>query len=227
MDVSAIAPGAPDGAEGAVGRGGHLKSLADHEAAVFGQGAVVVALMDGDEGVQSVEALAGIEGLLALVADRYGRMRCVRHGDRQFDEARDRLDVAYGEAYVFSPDIDDGSASAVVAGVHPQIVLLVEAGIDGDDPVGALFVGAALVGPESWGCFGCGDAKAVVIVRPSEDLERRGSLVGVFDFEDCHRGEVVVDGYCDFLLQSAVFAGYGEALAGAEGVGDLVGLCGG
>ena len=77
--------------------------------------------------------------------------------------------MAYCEAYVFSPDIDDGSASAVVAGVHAQVVFLMESGVEGDDPVGTLFVGTALIGPEGWGGFGCGRAECVAVVGPAAD----------------------------------------------------------
>ena len=82
-----------------------------------------------------------------------------------------------------------------------------------------------MVGPERWG--GSERAQAVVIVRPATDLQRRGALVCVLDFEDCDRGKVVVDGDLDFLAKSTVVADYGQALAGAERVGDLVGLGGG
>ena len=64
------------------------------------------------------KAFAWIKRLLVLRAYGYRGVSCVRHGDRELDQARDWLDVAYCEAYVFSPDIDYGSASAVVAGVH-------------------------------------------------------------------------------------------------------------
>src|SRR5580698_2011695 len=106
--------------------------------------------MNRDEGVERVNAFAGIERLLALHAHGYRGVSCVWHSDWQFDQARDWLDVAYCQAYVFSPDIDYGSASAVVAGVHAQVILLMEPGLQGDDPIGTFFVGAALVGPECW-----------------------------------------------------------------------------
>jgi hypothetical protein len=227
LDVAAVSPGAPDGAEGAVGRGRHLKSLMDHETAEFAEGAEVVSLMDRDEGVKSVKAFARLQGLFFLRLHGYRGVSCVGHGNRERDQAGNGFDVAYREADVFAPDIDDGSASAVVAGVHAQVVFLAEAGMEGNDPVGALLVGTALIGPECRGGFGCGRAQGVAIVGPSLDGERRGAMVGVLDFENCHRGEIVIDGDGDFLAYAAVLADDGQALPGAESVGDLVGLGGG
>ena len=79
--------------------------------------------------MERVESFSWVERLLVLRTYGYRGVGCVWHRDWELDQAWDWLDVAYCEAYVFSPNVDYGGASAVVAGVHAEVILLVEAGL--------------------------------------------------------------------------------------------------
>src|ERR1019366_2763168 len=106
-----IPPSAPDRAKSAVWRRRHLKSLPHHEAAVFGKGVKVVPLMHGDKGVESMEALDWFQRAFTGGADSDAGMACVGHGNGKRYEAGSWFHVAYREANVFAPYIDDRSSS--------------------------------------------------------------------------------------------------------------------
>ena len=145
---AAVAPGAPDGTKSAVGRRSHLKSLPHHKTSIFRERAKVVSLMHGDKCAESMEDLARIQRSVAIRADGHVGMTRVRHGNGKRYEARSRFDVANGQANVFAPHIDNGSAPAVVAGIHAKKIFLRESGAQRKHPIRPLLVGAALVGPE-------------------------------------------------------------------------------
>src|SRR5580704_14983324 len=82
LNGSAIAPCAPDGAEGAVGRRGHLEALLHHETAIVQQSTEVVSLMDGSESAKCMKTFSGSERL--VVAEMHGNPSVgrIRHRHR-------------------------------------------------------------------------------------------------------------------------------------------------
>ncbi len=170
--------------------------------------------MDGDEGAEGFQGGAGLEGLFGLISDGEGGLGGIGHGDGERDELGAELDVADGEAGVAAPDVHDGGAAAVVSRVHTQEVLLLESGLQGQDPVGAIAVGAALVGPE--GGLAAGGVEGVAVAGPALDLEVRFAGIGVGHVEEGGVGEFVVDGDGEGLTQAWGFAGDFEAASGAE-----------
>src|SRR5579872_5558582 len=54
LNLSAISPRTPDGAERVIGSRGHLETLFHHEAPVVDERAEVVPLMNGDEGAKGM-----------------------------------------------------------------------------------------------------------------------------------------------------------------------------
>src|SRR4029077_6873526 len=58
LNLSAISPRTPDGAERVIGSRGHLKTLLHHEAPVVGERAEVVPLVDRDEGAKGMKTFA-------------------------------------------------------------------------------------------------------------------------------------------------------------------------
>src|ERR1700674_38303 len=148
LDRPAVAPGTPDRAESAVGSRSHLKPLPDHEAAVFRERVKIVSLMHRDKCAESMKALAWFQRSLPSRADRRASMTRIRHGNGKRYEPRSGFDVTYSETNIFTPYIHNGSAAAVVAGIHAEIIFLPEAGPQRKHPIRPLLVGATLVGPE-------------------------------------------------------------------------------
>src|ERR1700728_3830349 len=145
LNLSSIPPGAPDGAESVVGSGGGLEPLFHHEAPVIGECAEVVSLVDGDEGAKRMKAFAGDEGDSFGEADRNPGVRRIRHGYGQGNQLRPRLDGSPSNSNVPPPDVDNRRAATVIAGGEALIILLLKIGVQRQDPVGALLVGAALI----------------------------------------------------------------------------------
>ena len=77
-----------------------MKSLAHHEAAVFGERAEVVPLMHGYKSAKGVKTLAGFQRALMGRADGDASVACVRHGHGKRYQARAQLYVADSQADV-------------------------------------------------------------------------------------------------------------------------------
>src|ERR1035441_6672281 len=110
--------------------------------------------------------------------------------------------MADGDSYIAAPDVDDRRATPVVASVHAEKIFLLEVGTERQNPVGPLFVGAALIGPEGRGVAWHLPARAmrtsalsihaVRVVGPSFDRDIACACIGVLNIEERHRGKVVV-----------------------------------
>src|SRR4029077_6995118 len=85
LHCSPVSPSTPDRAIGAVGRRGHLKSLAHHQPAVFREGAEIVPLMHGNEGAKSMKSLPRFQSSRPSGAHRDASMTRVWHGNRERD----------------------------------------------------------------------------------------------------------------------------------------------
>src|ERR1700722_996122 len=112
------------------------------------------------------------------------------HGNGKRYETRPRFDVSDRETNVFAPYVDDRSASAVIAGIHAKIILLVETGAQRKHPIRPLLIRAALVGPER-GSSGCGNCRQrILMVGPAANCESNRAGVSVFNIKDGNRREV-------------------------------------
>jgi hypothetical protein len=71
-----------------------------------------------------MEALSRLQCSVMSGANSHVSMTCVRHGNGKRYEPRSGFDVAYRESKIFAPYVDDGSATAVVAGIHAEKIIL-------------------------------------------------------------------------------------------------------
>src|SRR5271169_5735330 len=100
--------------------------------------------------------------------------------------------MADSDTHVAPPDVRNWRATAVIAGVHAHGILLMEAGLERNNPIGAFFVGATLIGPESFAGDGIG------VIGPGADVKIVGAGVGVADVKDGHISRWGSDGQCLF-----------------------------
>ena len=132
--------------------------------------------------------------------------------------------MADRDADIPPPDVRDRCPAAVIGGVHAEKVLLLETNLQGKHPVGAVFVGTALVRPK------CGFARSflgrdcVRMIRPARNPHRRARLIRVTDLEERHSGRVVIDRDDHFLLQAARNTGQREAASASAVVADVLAL---
>jgi hypothetical protein len=92
--------------------------------------------MHRDKGAKSMKALSRIQRALTGRADSNASMARVGHRHGKRDQAGSRFYVAYSQADVLTPDIDNRSSSAVVAGVHAEIIFLFESCAQGSTQFG-------------------------------------------------------------------------------------------
>src|ERR1700733_13402270 len=97
---SAISPSAPNRPETILGSGGHFKPLFHHEAAVVGEGAKVISLVDGDEGAKGMKAFTGTQRDFFTKAYSDRGMSGIGHGYGERNELRPCLDVSHSHANV-------------------------------------------------------------------------------------------------------------------------------
>ena len=83
-------------------------------------------VVDGHEGRQRIERLAGTEIDVGGHIQGDGRVREVRHGHGQRDKLRDALEMANGDAHVAAPHIRHRRSAAVIRGIHAQEIVLLE-----------------------------------------------------------------------------------------------------
>ena len=180
----------------------------------------MVPAVDRDEGPQRREALARPESAVRREADRERRGGGPRARDRERDQPRSGLHVAHRDPEVSPPHVHDRRAPSVVGGVHPQVVVLGEADLERQDPVGTALVRPALVGPEG----GLGPARrrghGVAAVRPAPDADLPAAVVRVHGLHDRDPREVVVEGHLHGLAEVARTAVQPMPSAAADHVGD-------
>src|SRR5207237_5633392 len=99
------------------------------------------------------------------------RLARIGHRNRKRNQTWSRFEVTHSDASVFAPHVDNWCATAVIAGVHAEIILLVETWVQWDEPVRAALVRAALKRPQRrmLGAALCVDL--IVIVGPLENLQ--------------------------------------------------------
>ena len=101
--------------------------------------------------------------------------------------------MAHPDAHIPAPDVNNGSAAAVVTRVHAEIVLLRESWVQWNQPVRTTLVRTALKRPEGNLRGPALRFNRIAIVVPFENLQLRLANIRVADIEYCKIGEVVVD----------------------------------
>ena len=163
-----------------------------HEAPIVGERAEVISLVDGNESAKRMKAFAGAER--DSLGEAHGNLgvRGIRHGYGQGNQLRPGFDMSHSNSNVTPPDVDNRRAATIIAGVHALIILLLKIGVQRYDPVGAFFIGAALVRPESWRAHSALRVQNVGIVGPTIDRKLGCSGIGVLNLEEGHRRKVRV-----------------------------------
>src|ERR1035437_7454247 len=126
--------------------------------------------------------------------------------------------MSHSNSNVTPPDGDNRRAATIVAGVHALIILLPKIGVQWYDPVGAFFIGTALVRPESWRAHTALRVQNVRIVGPTTDRKLGCSRIGVLNLEERHRRKVVIYGDGDDLCERSRRSFHGEPLTLSESV---------
>src|ERR1035438_6233515 len=145
-------------------------------------------------------------------------MACIGHGNGKRYQAGSWFYVAYRETNVFAPYIDDRSSSAVVAGIHAEIIFLFESGTQRKHPVRTLLVGPTLIGPKCGAACSGDRAQRILMVGPTVNCELTSPFVRVSNVEDGDGWKVGVNRDGDILAQIVGLARQREPLAGAQRV---------
>src|SRR3954469_8937244 len=149
--------------------------------------------MHRNERVECMKTLSRLQGSVVTKLHSDASLARVGHGNWERDQTRPRFKMADCHANIPAPHIYDGRASAVVAGVHTEIVLLCESGVQRDYPVWTALVGAALECPKSYFSWVRLSVNPIGVVAPAESLDRRLSRVGVAHIKDRKVWEFVVN----------------------------------
>src|SRR5208337_4272087 len=140
----------------------------------------------------------------------------VGHGNGKRYQAGSGFHVTYRETNVFPPYIDNGSASAVVAGIHAEIILLPESSTQREHPIRTLLVGATLVRPEC-GAARRGDrSQRILVVGPTANCELSSPFVLIRNVKDGDGWKIGINRDGDVLAQVAGLARQRQPLARAE-----------
>jgi len=98
---------------------------------------------------QSIGVAAGVKlraPEIAIAAS--AGMARIRHRNWKRDEPGSRFHITYRETNVPTPNVDDRSSSAIVAGIHAKIIFLAKPWPQWEHPIRTLLVRATLIGPE-------------------------------------------------------------------------------
>ncbi len=192
-----VAPGAPDAFVGTGRRGRGGQTAFGQDLAICGERREIVACVRRHECVERGEAVAGFQRHSLVHGHGYGRAGGCGD-DRQRYQLGRRLDMADGDAGIWTPDVDDGRAAAVVRRVHAHEVGLAETGLDRLYPVAAILVRRSRPRPEAAAAV----FQQVRAIAPAGDIDRRCTRVVIGDLLDRETGLVGVEGQADGLFQA-------------------------
>ena len=141
----------------------------------------MIAAVHRHEGMQRVEAVAGVQASGAARAHRELGAAVLAPPHGKGDELGHELHVPHRETHVAPPHVENRRPATVVCLVHAEEILLPEAGRKGQHPVGPLLVAAALVGPEGRLLVVAQRVEHVAMAGPADDRERRVAFIDVAD----------------------------------------------